>query len=182
MIGLDRLPHMQRGEEVLLLLRRDLSVIFLIIVRFVVMGLAPLLARWYVITFFPDLLVDSATRPLLILLMFIFYLFLWLFFYRAFIDYYLDVWIVTNHRILNIELEGLFNRIVSEQKLFRIQDVTTEQRGFLAHFLDYGDVFIQTAGTKERFVFEQVSSANSVAHQIVQLVAWHKKAFPDEHD
>jgi len=179
MIGLKHLPQQKNDEEVIFLLRRDISVLLFHVALYVVISILPFGAYWFINTFFQNLLSDPAVIPVLNLILVGFYMFVWLFFYRGFLDYFLDVWIVTNHRILNIELEGLFKRTVTEVKLFRIQDVTTEQTGLLAHFLNYGDVYIQSAGTRQRVVFEQVPNPNKVARQIVQLVAWYKKAYPN---
>lgn len=77
-------------------------------------------------------------------------------------DYWLDVWIVTNERIINTEQHGLFNRVVSEVYLHQIQDITSEQKGFLGTFLTFGDVFIQTAAERERFQFKNIDNPDDV--------------------
>ena len=63
-------------------------------------------------------------------------------------DYYLDVWIVTNMRVIDVEQKGMFQREVSEFMLSRIQDITVEVPSFLATLLHYGNLRIQTAGEK----------------------------------
>jgi membrane protein YdbS with pleckstrin-like domain len=180
MFNLSHLPHAKRDEEIIFLLRRDHIILLRTIAWYLLLLLVPFFIRVLLVNYNPDFLLNEIRSVVLTLIAFGYYLFVWLFFYRAWLDYYLDVWVVTNHRILNIELQGLFNRVVAEQKLFRVQDVTTEQKGFLAHFFHYGNVHIQTAGTKERFVFEEVSQPNRVARQISQLVEWNKRAYPDE--
>ena len=82
---------------------------------------------------------------------------------------HLDVWTVTTDRVINREQNGLFNRVVSEMDLYRIQDVTAEQKGFFPTILHYGNVYIQSAGVKERFIFEQVPSPYRVAKIIQKL-------------
>ena len=91
-------------------------------------------------------------------------------------DIYLDVWTITNYRIINREQNGLFNRVVSKLELSKVQDVTVEQKGMVTTFLNYGDVFIQTAGEKERFVFEQVGSPFQIAKTILRLIDENNKA------
>lgn len=85
-------------------------------------------------------------------------------------DYYLDTWIVTNERIINIEQHGLFSRIISELHLNQVQDVTSETHGVLATFVSYGNVYIQTAGTRERFNFKGIDNPDKVKQQISKLV------------
>ena len=91
------------------------------------------------------------------------------FFINAFIDYYLDIGIITNFRIIDIEQQGLFNRSISEQNLIRVQDVTAKSRGIFQTFLDYGNVFIETAGEAPNFEFHAIAKPNHVAESILQL-------------
>jgi uncharacterized membrane protein YdbT with pleckstrin-like domain len=69
------------------------------------------------------------------------------------IDYYLDVWIITNRRVVNVEQKGLFMREVSELHYNKIQDITTEVHGFIPTILHYGDVYVQTAGNRTTISF-----------------------------
>ena len=85
-----------------------------------------------------------------------FLLLLWLYAFLVWIDYYFDVWIITNERVINIEQKGLFVRSVSELKFSRIQDVTSEVRGMLPTILNFGDVKVQTASDEDFFLFRQV--------------------------
>jgi uncharacterized membrane protein YdbT with pleckstrin-like domain len=89
--------------------------------------------------------------------------------YGFWIDYYLDTFLVTNKRVVDIEHEGLFSRTVAEQPIDRIQDVTSEMRGIVAHVFRYGNIYIQTAGTQERFIFENVYNPEHVVKTILSL-------------
>ncbi|MEY4731750.1 MAG: hypothetical protein RL681_696 [Candidatus Parcubacteria bacterium] len=96
------------------------------------------------------------------------FLFVWVTFFVVWTNYYLDTWIVTDKRVIDIEQKGLFNRSVSECSLDRVQDVTTEVKGFLPTLLRYGDVTIQTAGEQERFVMRNVPEPYSIKDAIVR--------------
>jgi len=85
-----------------------------------------------------------------------FAMFIWIVFFVIWIDYYLDVWIITDTRVVNIEQKGLFSRQISELELENIQDVTTDVEGMLSTFFNYGDVYIQTAAEMERFIFHNI--------------------------
>lgn len=104
-----------------------------------------------------------------------YYLFVILFTFTNFVDYYLDAWIVTNMRIINIEQRGLFSRVISEKDLETMQDITANVTGFLPTLLQYGDIHIQTAGRKENFIFKEVPFANEVAQRISNFVAEYQK-------
>lgn len=71
------------------------------------------------------------------------------------LDYYLDVWIITDQRIIDIEQKGLFNRQISEIAMDRVQNVTIEIPGFIPTMLKFGNIKIQTAGEGE-FTISQV--------------------------
>ncbi len=64
-------------------------------------------------------------------------------------DYYLDMWIITSERLIDVEQIGLFNREISEIPLHRVQDVTIQIRGIIETFLGFGTIRIQTAGERE---------------------------------
>ncbi len=98
----------------------------------------------------------------------LYYLFLWLYFSIIFIDYYLDIWIITNMRILDVEQKGLFNREVSECYISKIEDVTVEIKGILPTFLNYGDLRAQTAAEKREFVFKQIPDPTNIKNIILE--------------
>lgn len=97
------------------------------------------------------------------------YMFFWFLVFIVWIDYYLDVWIVTDQRIVNIEQKGLFRREISELEHSKIQDVTTEVHGIIATLLKFGYVYVQTAGERSRFVFKQVPNPVLIRTLIMKL-------------
>lgn len=78
----------------------------------------------------------------------IYLLLAYLFLFIIWMDYYLDMWIVTNERILDIEHSGIFKREVSEFPIRNVQDVTIEIPGMIPSLLKYGNLLVQTAGEK----------------------------------
>lgn len=81
---------------------------------------------------------------------------------------------MTNKRIIDAEQRGLFSREVSEFKLYRVQDVTIEIKGVLPTFLNYGNVYIQTAGEAKEFVFKQIPNPRQAKDLIIKL---HSQAY-----
>jgi hypothetical protein len=63
--------------------------------------------------------------------------------------YNLDVWVITNRRLITVKQEGFFSRNVGAFRLERLQDVQYHVSGILPTFLDYGTVSAQTAGESE---------------------------------
>lgn len=95
-------------------------------------------------------------------------LLLWLYAFLVWIDYFFDVWIITNERVINIEQKGLFVRSVSELKFSRIQDVTTEVSGLIPTVLNFGDVKVQTASEEDFFLFRRVPDPYHVKDVIME--------------
>src|SRR3989338_6513153 len=83
--------------------------------------------------------------------------------------YYLNVQIITNQRIVDITQDSLIHHTISELHLSNIEDVTAEVKGLFGTFLDYGNVYVQTAGAAERFVFDRVPNPTAVTKMILDL-------------
>jgi len=128
------------------------------------------IAGYIVLDFlYPGLFDVEANLALYVFVASIFFLCGWLFCFQMFIEYWLDVFIVTDKRVLDIDQKGLFDRTVSELRLYRVQDVTAQIKGVLHTVLDYGTVFIQTAGEQERFHFEDIPHPNQIAKNILEM-------------
>lgn len=180
MLSIHHLPNHLPGEEVKMILRRDWFILFKRIIMLLFLIILPLVFFYLMLSVYPGILGSVLPHALVVLGTSAYYLFVWLFFFFSFIDYYLDVWIVTNRRIIDIQQQGFFSRIVAEQKLFRVQDVTSEVHGIFPTFLKYGDVYIQTAGTKQRFVFHEVPDPNGIRDAIIGLVEKNKRIMNEE--
>ena len=76
---------------------------------------------------------------------------LWTSAWSTFTLYYLNVWVLTNRRIVEIKQRGYFNREVSSLLLSRVQDTTTDVQGLLESLLGMGDITVQSAGALDKF-------------------------------
>jgi hypothetical protein len=121
--------------------------------------------------FFPELFLDPTSfGNIVIALTFSAYLlFVLQQFFTSWVEYALDVWVVTNLRVMNIDQRTLFHRRVSELALYNIQDVTSETKGPLATFLGYGTIVVETAGEQEHFVFPNLPRPEVTAKQMMEL-------------
>ncbi len=64
-------------------------------------------------------------------------------------QYYLDLWIITDRRIIAIDQIRFFNRKVSSFRLERLQDIKVSINGIIPTFLNYGTIRAQTASAAE---------------------------------
>lgn len=168
MFGKFHFQGQKPGEEILLVLHRHwfdiLSQIFLVLGM--IAGL--ILSFFYLPFFFPNIETAFGSKLFSFVEVSLAML-IWLVLFIIWIDYYFDVWIITNRRIVNIEQKALFVRQVSELEIENIQDVTTEVKGVIPTFLNYGDVFVQTAAEKERFLFHNVPDPYGVKDLMMNL-------------
>lgn len=169
MIDLRHLPNPVPDEQLIFLLRRHPITVLPLAITTLILLASPFGLNWYIQNYRPEFLQDQTAFIPFILIGSIFFLFAWLFLFQYFMDYYLDTWIVTTKRIINIEQSGLFHRTMSELRLYRVQDVTASINGFWQTIFNYGQVEIQTAGEKLRFLFEQVGNPNHVSKIILEV-------------
>ena len=167
-----KFPGQEPGEKSIMILRRHPWIMVKVIIIYIFLALLPLFFKYFLINL--DIFFSEATTIILNLLLSLYYFFIITLFFRAWLDYYLDIWVITSERIVNIEQKGLFSRQVSAQRLHRIQDVTAEVKGVLPTFLHYGDVYIQTAASQPRFIFKKIANPYEVAKKISMLVDWKK--------
>lgn len=85
------------------------------------------------------------------------------------IIYYLNIQIITNIRVVDVSQEGLFSHTISELHIDKIEDATSETNGILGTLFNYGKVFVQTAGTVERFEFHNVPNPAGIEKMILDL-------------
>lgn len=93
----------------------------------------------------------------------------WMIFFIIWTDYYLDVLIVTDKRIIDIEQRGFFKREVSTVRLESIEDITINVSGVVATFLDYGTLKLQTAAENREFIIYDVPHPNQIKSTIYEL-------------
>ena len=170
MISFEKLIRLQPGEKVVFAMRMHWIVFLADLGIIAFLAVIPGGSHWFLSRQWPEFIEGPIVRPALILLVSAYYLMLWLFFITRFIDHHLDIYLVTTHRVLDVAQKGMFSRTVSELDLSRVQDVTSEVKGMLRTILNYGDVFIQTASEKERFVFEEVAHPDDIRKRILELV------------
>jgi len=180
MLDLHHLPGSDLQENTVLTFRRHPITLIPLFLTTVILFALPPGAYFLFQILRPELFAQQPIFILFLLLATAFFLSGWLYVFQSFIDYWLDVFILTDKRILDIEQKGLFNRTVSELRLYRTQDVTAEVKGVLRSLFDYGNVYVQTAGEEERFHFEDIPHPNHVAKMILEWSEEDRKEHLEE--
>lgn len=172
---LDELLKMKQYEKKILVLRRHWASYLPTVLLYLLLALIPVVI--FLIFNQPGntTLSTPYLKALLILLGSAYELCIALFFYANFLIYYLDMLIVTSDRLVMVSQGNLFARKVSELDLFRIQDCTSNVRGFWRTIFDFGDLEIQTAGERENFVFANLPRPHEIRRQLLQLADTDRK-------
>lgn len=96
-------------------------------------------------------------------------LILWIMFFMEWTDYYLDLWVITNKRIIDAEQKGFFHREVTSFLYGQIQDITVETRGLIETFFKFGTLHIQTAGHNREIVIRDAHHPEEARSLILGL-------------
>lgn len=88
---------------------------------------------------------------------------------RKAILWWLDAFLITNHRIIDFDRKGLFDQTVSETTYEKIQDVSFRKKGILATIFRYGTVVIQTAGTNNELEIKNVLYPEKIQELITEI-------------
>jgi len=105
----------------------------------------------------------------------LFELFVLIVFFVAIIDFYFDIFIVTDRRLVDIDQEQLFFRQISKLALEDVEDVTSTVRGIFPTIFNYGTVHIQTAGTERNFEMYNVKHPQQIAAITLDLSTQTKR-------
>lgn len=135
----------------------------------------PIISYLLIQNMYPNVFIDGVVYPIFILASSTYYLCICIFFYSQFVEFYLDIWIVTNDRIVDIEQQGLFARTISELDLYRIQDVTVVVNGFFPTMFHYGNIYVKTASNNSQIIFRNVSHPNEIRQVLIQLAEEDRK-------
>lgn len=150
--------NLDQGETILLEVRKHWFVFLSAIFTFVVGVFFPIIIYGIFNSgLFPETINIKLSGSALFISLFVYtvwILILWVSFFVQWTNYYLDVWYVTDKRIIDIDQKQIFHRHVSNIRFDKIQDVSVEVKGIIATFFNFGDIHVQTASenSKEFFI------------------------------
>ncbi|KKP59560.1 MAG: hypothetical protein UR53_C0001G0060 [Candidatus Magasanikbacteria bacterium GW2011_GWC2_34_16] len=171
---IDSVIHLKSYEQIKLLLRRHAITFLPLIGIFIILLLMPIGVYFLINAIFPTFLTNTITYTLMVLFASIYYLSIYLFFYSYFVTFYLDLWIITNDRLVDIRQVTLFARTIAEIDLYQIQDISSDVSGFFPSLFNYGNVSIQTAGTIPKCILYNVPDPHHIRQVILELSAKDK--------
>jgi hypothetical protein len=140
--------NLEPDESVIYEVRKHWVIFLGFTVVLIFIAILPILLVVGLSLFSPDVLSMFSTDKFYSVFFFFYCLWvltLWMFFFIDWTKYYLDVWYVTEKRIIIVDQRNLFNRQISNVRFDRMQDVSLNVQGALATFLDFGNIKVQTA-------------------------------------
>jgi hypothetical protein len=156
------------GENVLLLLRQHLitqwkavlTILFLIIVPFLVSvlpiyGVIPLK-----FSFLGTIL---------------WYLFVMGFTLEVFLNWFYNVYIITDERVVDVDFNSLLYKNISSAQLENVEDITSTTAGALGAIFNFGDIQIQTSAAVTQFDFKAVPQPERVTAFLNELLVEEKQ-------
>lgn len=87
-----------------------------------------------------------------------------------FLNWFFNVGIVTNKKIVDIDFYGVLYKEVTVVGLDKIEDITSKTGGYIQSLFNFGNVFIQTAGTEVNVEFINIPRPSDVAALINDLL------------
>ncbi len=171
MLHLYRLPHPMPGEKVIRIIHRDVFIALKRVGLFVLLLALPVIVLLMINQVFPAVDESGMITIIILLSLSVYLLFIWLLFFFSIIDYILDIWIITDKRIIDVQQNGFFSRVISEQMVVKIQDITSDTHGFWPTVWKYGNLTVQTAAEQNKFYFEEISDPEEVRDLLIRLAA-----------
>lgn len=163
-----RFENQEDDEDILLLIRRDfITNVPWIAGTFVLISL-PIFTMSFFLSALPFIRLQTSTQIFFILF---YYLVVFGFILLNFTLWYFHVGLVTNKRIVDVDLYGILVRDVTETKLDLVEDVSYTQIGSIQSLFDFGSVDVETAGpTKNKVIFDKVPRPARIAQIIGDLI------------
>lgn len=151
--------NQKEGEIVLLSLRTHpitlLPAIFNILIIFILMSslnfIIPQFLGWF------------ATLYINVFFIFFLCIYAWI----LFTNWYFNIGIITNQQIIDIDFNIVLSKEMTRTGLTSVEDVTVKTSGFFPGIFNYGNIFIQTAGTQINTEFLAIPRPGKVG-QIIQ--------------
>lgn len=153
-------------EKILLLLRAHpitnipwiIGAIFVFVVPFAVPILLP----------FTGFSLIGLPESFLLILLIINYLLVLIIVFEGFLNWYFNVTLITNEKVIDIDFELLY-KAVDLAPLQKIEETDSVTAGIIGTIFNFGDVFVQTAGAKVAIEMKNIPKPAVVADIILDL-------------
>jgi hypothetical protein len=78
------------------------------------------------------------------------------------LSYFFNVGVITNHRVIDIDFHAVIYKEETEARINKVEDITAKTGGYVASLFNFGNVFVQTAGSELNIEFKNVPRPSDV--------------------
>lgn len=158
-----------KGEKVYILLRKHWLTNLGWVSNAAFFTMVPLIL-YFVFGLFKQDLIELFSPKLFLLVVVSFYALVVTYILRHFIEWYFNVYLVTNERVIDFDVKvATTSTGSSELALENIEEVRERSIGILQSIFNYGDVFIYSAAHKSEILFDDVPRPGFVQDKISDL-------------
>lgn len=93
-----------------------------------------------------------------------------------FIDWYYDVWLLTNAGVVDVERNGLFDITATRVEYHMMEGMSYTIKGVLQTFLNYGDIIVDKLGAQTSVILKDASRPK----KLERLVMKYQEQFVNE--
>ncbi len=170
------MKFLTQDEKVIKSVRKSWLVLFFEFLSLVIAGALPYFMYSFALTHEMNKIPGFVLSPETFEFFFsLWILILWTLMFVRYVDFYLDQWVLTNERLIDIDQKGFFNRQVSTLHLDAVQDITIESKGLFQTMFNLGTITVQTAATEREFVIRDIPNPEGVKFVISEQVEVMRK-------
>lgn len=159
--------NQEPGERMVIFLRRHFLTNFPWVFFTIIFSLLPPL--YFLLLNVLDFRFFAIPPAMTFVLMCFYYLLIINYAFGKFIVWFYHVGIITQKRLLDLDVDNILHYHLAETEMGDIVDVSYVEKGFFQSFFNFGDVHIQTQAIKANFQFEQTPKPANVADIITDL-------------
>ena len=153
------IDNLRPGEEVIMVVKRHWIIYLILILVFL---------SWILFTVLSYAIFWASTLNNLVNIVF------WMFFsvllYIKWLDHELDMYAITNNRIIWIDQISFLNRTVTECNLWQVQEVNSKTKWIFANMLNYWTLTILTAWNATNMIMDFAPNSMQEARKILNIV------------
>ena len=153
------IDNLRPGEEVIMVVKRHWIIYLILILVFI---------SWILFTVLSYIIFWASILNHLVNIVF------WMFFsvllYIKWLDHELDMYAITNNRIIWIDQISFLNRTVTECNLWQVQEVNSKTKWIFANMLNYWTLTILTAWNATNMIMDFAPNSMQEARKILNIV------------
>lgn len=167
--------NQKSGEEIILFLRSHPVINLSWIITAIILTLLPPIAFSFMSLFNLNFLQLPRAGSFTFIFVLLYYSLIFSYVFISFMHWFYNVFIVTTERVVDIDYSDIVVHNIAATNLSYIQDVNYTQSGFIPTFFNYGNLFVQTAGTEMNFEAYSIPKPTKAINVILELLGKTRK-------